>query len=229
MVALNHLGYDPLKEVPIVTKIKEDIKKFNNKNQVIGRIKELEKEFYYEIDKKTYIWTDEENEKSGKQALKSRSFDSFGSKPGTAATVFHPVRVKELNSKTGVSKKLDMHDSLQIMNSYLVEADAKQQKLQARQEKMETLGDNSDSSVVDHAKKSSATGQSSNKFLAKLVHGDGDEAYGGHTQYNNGEEGEEEEGEEFKHQEVSEVDLGEMGHIIDVIYEDEEEMIDGTN
>jgi hypothetical protein len=168
MVALNHLGYDPLKEVPIVTKIKSDIKKFNDKNQVISRIKELERDYYYKIDKKQFIWSQEDqilleksrvagvaaDGKKSKQLTSSRNVD-IAALNNDGVGVFDPISIKELNRKSVKNSNLDLHDSLQIMNAYLLE-DA---KAQAKKEKVTV------SAVSDYTKSSAQ----SSKFLAKLI------------------------------------------------------------
>jgi hypothetical protein len=61
------MGYDANKEMPIMTKIRDDIRKMNDKNFIIKKIFEMEKELNFEADKKRLIWSedkDDENEES---------------------------------------------------------------------------------------------------------------------------------------------------------------------
>ncbi|CAF0808152.1 unnamed protein product [Brachionus calyciflorus] len=82
MDALIHLGYDPNRELPIVTKIKEDIKKLNDKNVIISKILEIEKKHDFEFEKKRLIW--DENDDDGlkkdscRDAKSESSYESFG-------------------------------------------------------------------------------------------------------------------------------------------------------
>jgi hypothetical protein len=227
MVALNHLGYDPLKEVPIVTKIKSDIKKFNDKNQVITRIKELEREFYYKIDKKQFIWSEEDQiklEKSkanslnrgastidGKKSkqIPSKSIDSV-TISGGGNIIFEPISINELNKKSA-RNNLDLHDSLQVMNAYLIE-DA---KAQAKKEKV------SISAVPDYTKSPSQ----SSKFLAKLVRSEGGSSTAGDATAD-------EYFEELVHspyalsESMSQADLADPSHHIGVIFEEGDSTFD---
>lgn len=61
MDALNYLGYDPNKELPIVAKIKSDVKKLNDKNLIISKIKEMETKLNFEYEKQRLIWTEKED------------------------------------------------------------------------------------------------------------------------------------------------------------------------
>ena len=76
MEALNHLGYNPRKELPIVSKIKADVAKFGHKEIIIKKIKQLEKELEFEEDKKRLIWN-EKNNNSGQQENKNRNYSAF--------------------------------------------------------------------------------------------------------------------------------------------------------
>lgn len=58
MEALVHLGYDPNKELPIVSKIKSDVKRLNDKNVIIKKIYEIEKQRNLEIEKRRLIWNE---------------------------------------------------------------------------------------------------------------------------------------------------------------------------
>ena len=63
MKALIHLGYNPNRELPIVAKIKADVRKFTDKNVIVAKIKELDRELNFEADKKRFIWNEkDENE-----------------------------------------------------------------------------------------------------------------------------------------------------------------------
>ena len=75
MEALNHLGYNPRKELPIVTKIKADVAKFCHKEIIIEKIKQLEKELEFEEDKKRLIWNEKNN--NGQQENKNRNYSAF--------------------------------------------------------------------------------------------------------------------------------------------------------
>lgn len=57
-----YFGRDPNKELPVVTKIKADIKKLNDKKLIIQRIYEMEKEEKFQIDKKLLIGEGEAGE-----------------------------------------------------------------------------------------------------------------------------------------------------------------------
>jgi hypothetical protein len=57
MTTLLHLGFNPNRELPIVTKIKSDVAKFNDKNEILAKIKEIEKHLMFEMDKKRFIWS----------------------------------------------------------------------------------------------------------------------------------------------------------------------------
>ena len=146
MIALNYLGYDPLKEVPIVTQIKADIKKFNDKNQVISRIKELEKEYYYELDKKQYIWLEKNDSRNKSTDISNKSpprkattaaknplmpTKSVELNPRKVAVVFKPTTLKELNRS---HNSLDLDYSLEIINSYLVKNSKLQNRLETKAE-----------------------------------------------------------------------------------------------
>ena len=136
-VALDYLGFDPNSEIPIITKIKEDVKKFNDKNQIINRIKELEDQAHFAIDKKHFIWLENENEKEksdkcvkafyygGKTSAKSRHNSSRSRRSrslsfnsGQTVPVFEPSTMRILNDK---SKHFDMHDSIELINKYLIQ------------------------------------------------------------------------------------------------------------
>lgn len=70
MDALIHIGHDPSKELPIVLKIKADIKKLNDKNVIIKKIFEIEKSLNFELEKKRLIW-DEKDEDSNSNTKES--------------------------------------------------------------------------------------------------------------------------------------------------------------
>lgn len=168
MVALNYLGFDPRQEVPIVTRIKSDIKKFNDKNQVIHRIKELDKELDYKLDKERYIWSEENESKPATSSLPRRKSTTTGgagrrlkksSKSASSAfssideekhppSVFEPRLVKELNMPT--ARSLDLYESLQVINSYLVD-NIKREKLLRRslsKQQADNLSNASESSFL---------------------------------------------------------------------------------
>jgi hypothetical protein len=181
MSALNYLGYDPNREIPLVTKIKQDVKKFNDKNQIINRIKELETETYFNMDKKQFIWTDDNDGAENMRRRRTSSFVNFKntsykmkhqhhhhhrvSKTSSRSrnrslslnnklvSVFEPSTMKELNDK---DKKIDIYDSIDYINKYL---EAKKRKSQL------------DPYLEQHRRSSdSSSSQEKNaKFLAKLV------------------------------------------------------------
>lgn len=84
MEALVHLGYDPNRELPIVSKVKEDVKKLNDKNVIVKKILELEKVRDFEFEKKRLIWDESEAVDAKKDVNSFRgivshsSFESFG-------------------------------------------------------------------------------------------------------------------------------------------------------
>lgn len=100
MDALVHLGYDPKSELPIVTKIKNDVKKLNDKNVIIGKIMEIEKESEFEFEKKRLIWDEKEKDVAKKDSSRDKSshssMDSFG--PFEPKTIEKQPK-KKLNKK----------------------------------------------------------------------------------------------------------------------------------
>ncbi|RNA19992.1 HEAT repeat-containing 4-like [Brachionus plicatilis] len=120
MDALIHLGYDPKSELPLVTKIKNDVKKLNDKNEIISKILEIEKEREFEFEKKRLIW--DENEKgetkadSSREKLSQSSSDSFGP--------FEP-RLIEKSAKKNLSKKSKRPNETSFL-SRLVQQEAKE-------------------------------------------------------------------------------------------------------
>jgi hypothetical protein len=62
MDTLDYLGYDSSKELPLVTKIKQDIKKLNSKQHIIKKIRELESELNFEADKRRFIWHEDKKQ-----------------------------------------------------------------------------------------------------------------------------------------------------------------------
>lgn len=84
-----YFGYDPNKELPIVSKIKADIKKLNDKQHIIERIHEMEKAEKYEIDKMVLIG--------------EKPIDDTGNEPAaifatTSLEIFQP---RHVNAKLG--------------------------------------------------------------------------------------------------------------------------------
>lgn len=71
--ALDYFGFDPNKELPIVTKIRTDVKKLNDKNVIIQKIKEMEKDINFKMDKDRFIWNEEEEEKQRKKSSRTKS------------------------------------------------------------------------------------------------------------------------------------------------------------
>lgn len=118
MDALVHLGYDPTRELPLVTKIKNDVKKLNDKNAIINKIMEIEKEREYEFEKKRLIWDENEKEQttadSTRDKLSQSSFDSFGP--------FEPRLIEKKNKSNRKSKRVSPNSFL----SKLVQHDARE-------------------------------------------------------------------------------------------------------
>ncbi len=44
MTTLIHMGYNPNRELPIVTKVKSDVARFNDKQLIINKLKQIEKQ-----------------------------------------------------------------------------------------------------------------------------------------------------------------------------------------
>ena len=44
MTTLIHMGYNPNRELPIVTKVKADVARFNDKKIIINKLKQIEKQ-----------------------------------------------------------------------------------------------------------------------------------------------------------------------------------------
>ena len=61
MSALNHLGYNPKRELPVVTKIKSDVTRMGSKNLIISKIKELETKLTFEEDKDRLLWLEQDD------------------------------------------------------------------------------------------------------------------------------------------------------------------------
>lgn len=101
MDVLVHLGYDPTSELPIVTRIKNDVKKLNDKNVIISKIMKIEKESEFEFEKKRLIWDEKENEvtnrNSSRDKLSRSSYDSFGP---FEPKIVEKQPIKKLNKKT---------------------------------------------------------------------------------------------------------------------------------
>ena len=60
MTTLIHCGYNPNRELPIVTKIKSDVAKFNDKQMIISKLKTIEKQLMFQFDKQRFIWQQQE-------------------------------------------------------------------------------------------------------------------------------------------------------------------------
>jgi len=69
MTTLLHLGFNPNRELPIVSKIKSDVAKFNDKNEILAKIKEIEKHLMFEMDKKRFIWSTTSPPKSPRKKI----------------------------------------------------------------------------------------------------------------------------------------------------------------
>ena len=94
MDALNYLGYDPNKELPIVAKIKSDVKKLNDKNLIISKIKEMEAKLNFEYEKQRLIWNEKED--SDPKSAKNNQ-------PSRPPEMFEPIKFKlniDMNSNT---------------------------------------------------------------------------------------------------------------------------------
>lgn len=60
--AIDYFGYDPEQDMPIVAKIKADIKRFNDKKQILRRIMEMEKELDFDYDRQRFLWSEKMQE-----------------------------------------------------------------------------------------------------------------------------------------------------------------------
>lgn len=52
------MGYDTSREFPIITKLKQDVKNLNQKNHIVAKIYELERQLRHEADKQRLVWVD---------------------------------------------------------------------------------------------------------------------------------------------------------------------------
>ena len=129
MDALTYLGYDPNKELPIVTKIKSDVKKLNDKNLIISKIREIETKLNFEADKERFLWNDKDDEdtqssdkKSDKKAAASalsKNNKSTRTDAPPPAELFEPVHVKAEAANQG---KRVVTNSIERISLYLEEA-----------------------------------------------------------------------------------------------------------
>ena len=60
--ALDFFGYDPQRDIPIVAKIKADVMKFNDKNVIIRKILNNEKQLSFQEDKSRFLWNQNDTE-----------------------------------------------------------------------------------------------------------------------------------------------------------------------
>lgn len=58
---MNHLGYNPKRELPVVSKIKADVTRMGSKTLIISKIKELETKLTFEEDKGRLLWLDQDD------------------------------------------------------------------------------------------------------------------------------------------------------------------------
>ena len=103
-----HLGYNPNRELPIVAKIKSDVSKFNDKNAIVKRIKELDREKKFEEDIERFIWNDKD-EKDIEQ-IQSNSIISFDQKPESAKPQIidpKPESAKSVKAKINIKPKFN--------------------------------------------------------------------------------------------------------------------------
>jgi len=90
MDALKYLGYDPNKELPIVAKIKSDVKKLNDKNLIISKIKDMESKLNFEYEKKRLIWS--ESESATRKARQQQQ--TAATTPAPPPEIFEPTQFK---------------------------------------------------------------------------------------------------------------------------------------
>jgi len=110
---LNHIGYDPNKDLPIVAKLKDDVSKFNDKQEIIRKIAVIEKKLNFEADKKQFIWIEDENQ------LKEESLDEkIGKTKHHKVQVFQPEQVTFVTSSS-VDGKMSYFDKLDSISVFI--------------------------------------------------------------------------------------------------------------
>ena len=72
MFVLEYLGFDSIIELPEVNKIKEQLKKLNNKHDIINRINQLDKELNFDQDIDRFIWTKKDDDEEEERIRKER-------------------------------------------------------------------------------------------------------------------------------------------------------------
>ncbi len=122
MDALKYLGYDPHKELPIITKIKNDVKKLNDKQLIISKIRDIEAKLNFEADKERFIWNEKDDEYLVQQQKKSDKKSDKNAKsnktqtPAPQSELFEPTKIKiDLAS----AKKID---NIERISLFLEEA-----------------------------------------------------------------------------------------------------------
>ena len=112
MDALNYLGYDPNKELPIVTKIKSDVKKLNDKQLIISKIKDMETKLNFEYEKKRLIWSesDEAEANADKKSASKKSSKTVIEAP-LVPEIFEPTKVKLSSS--------NIHENIEKISQFL--------------------------------------------------------------------------------------------------------------
>jgi hypothetical protein len=76
MFVLEYLGFDSIIELPEVNKIKEQLKKLNNKQDIINRINQLDKELNFDQDIDRFIWTKKDDEEEEERIRKERKISA---------------------------------------------------------------------------------------------------------------------------------------------------------
>lgn len=67
MGALNQLGYNPNRELPIVTKIRSDVSRMGDKTLILQKIKALDEQLAMDADKKRLLWNESDQIKKEKR------------------------------------------------------------------------------------------------------------------------------------------------------------------
>jgi hypothetical protein len=117
MFVLEYLGFDSIIELPEVNKIKEQLKKLNNKHDIINRINQLDKELNFDQDIDRFIWTkkndDEEEErlrkaksKTNKKSIATKKLEMQNEPPNL---VFMPKQINVSKSFEETFEKIEKY------------------------------------------------------------------------------------------------------------------------
>lgn len=116
MNALIHFGFDPNRELPIVSQIKEDVKKLNNKELIFKKITQIERQLNFESDKKRLIWNEEDEEQeeennnnnnNNSKISKIQKAKNIEIKPSLSAFNQNQINIQQSNSSSFLLKLIN--------------------------------------------------------------------------------------------------------------------------